>query len=101
MSLYNQFIPQFTKMLGTLPVYFDKAIKHAETKKYEPDQLLQSRLIIDQYTFVKQIQVVCDNAKGTAARLAGKEPPKHEDNEKTFNELRTRVDKTLVYLKTF
>ena len=40
-------------------------------------------------------------AKTTAALLSGKEPPKHEDNETTFADLRGRIAKCLAYLETF
>jgi len=39
-------------------------------------------------------------AKGAAARLAGIEIPKFEDNEKTFPELHARIDKTIAFLDT-
>jgi len=47
----------------------------------------------------KQIQIACDIAKNSAARLAGVEPPRFEDNEKTIEELRARIAKTIDYLK--
>jgi hypothetical protein len=50
---------------------------------------------------VKQVQIASDNAKGTAARLVGIEPPKMEDSEKTLAELVVRIDKTLAFLTTF
>jgi hypothetical protein len=39
-------------------------------------------------------------AKGTAARLAGEEPPRYEDNETSLAELRARVTKTITYLQS-
>src|SRR5262249_13896828 len=47
------------------------------------------------------VRIACDSAKSTAAYLAGKEPPKHEDTETTFPELRARIAKVLAYLETF
>src|SRR5262249_22343778 len=47
-----------------------------------------------------QVQIACDIAKNGAARLAGKEPPRFEDNEKTLQELQARIAKTLEYLQT-
>jgi hypothetical protein len=44
--------------------------------------------------------VACDNAKNGSARLAGVEPPKFEDDEKTASELKARIEKTLEFLKT-
>jgi hypothetical protein len=47
-----------------------------------------------------QVRIACDTAKGTAANLAGKEAPKHEDTETTVAELRGRIGKCLAYLET-
>jgi hypothetical protein len=53
------------------------------------------------FPLARQVMIVTDNAKGGAARLAGLEPPKYEDNESSFPELMARIDKTVAYLKTF
>jgi hypothetical protein len=44
------------------------------------------------------VQITCDTAKLAASRLTGKEGPKHEDNEKTIEELRARVASVISYL---
>lgn len=98
--MYNHSIPQFIKMLSNTSNYFTKLLQHAEAKKYDPNILMQARLAPDQFPFVKQVQVACDFAKGAAARLAGKEVPKFEDNETTIEQLKARVDKTVAFLKT-
>jgi hypothetical protein len=46
------------------------------------------------------VQVTADQAKNGAARLAGVEPPRYEDNETTFDELKARLTKTVAFLKT-
>jgi hypothetical protein len=51
------------------------------------------------FPLTRQVQITCDTAKGAAARLAGIEPPKHEDNETTLAELKQRVAKTLEFVK--
>jgi hypothetical protein len=106
-NLYTVTIPPMMKTLGALSKVLDKVGKHAESKQLEwhpkglqEDALLQSRLISDQFPFVRQVQVACDNAKGAAARLAEIEMPKFEDTEKTLEELRARIDKTVKFLKT-
>lgn len=63
--------------------------------------LVHARLAPDQYAFVRQVQSACDSAKFGAARLAGKEAPKHPDTEQTIDELRARVQKVVAYLDTF
>lgn len=47
-----------------------------------------------------QVQIACDTAKGAAARLAGIEMPQHEDTEATLAELKSRVAKTIDFIKT-
>src|SRR5205085_2556563 len=54
----------------------------------------------DMLPLSKQVQIACDLAKNSAARLAGLEPPRFEDNEKTIEELRARIAKTVEYLKS-
>jgi hypothetical protein len=69
-EMYDIVIPQITQLLGQVKTYFDKAAQHAETRKYDANVLLTARLAPDQYTFLKQVQVTCDAAKGLGARLA-------------------------------
>jgi len=47
-----------------------------------------------------QIQIACDFAKGTCARLAGVEPPKFEDNETSFADFQARIAKTRQFVAT-
>lgn len=100
MSLYQASVPQFKKMLNALGKWLDIAVEHAAKKSYDPSVLLSSRLAPDQYSLTRQIQVICDGAKTTTARLAGKEPPKHPDTETTLEELRARIATVLTYLDT-
>jgi hypothetical protein len=44
--------------------------------------------------------IACDTAKGLAARLSQTENPKYEDNESTFEELQTRISKTIKFMKS-
>jgi len=99
-NLYTVTIPPMMRSLGNLSALLDKAVQHAEGKKGKVENLLNDRLVFDQFPLIKQIQVTCDTAKGTAARLAGIEVPKYEDTEKTPEELKARIEKTLAFLKT-
>ena len=94
-------VRQFIRSLRNLDAILDKALKHAEARKFDPDNLFGARLFPDMLPFSAQVRIACDTAKSTAANLAGKEAPKHEDNEKTFAELRGRIGKCLAYLETF
>jgi hypothetical protein len=51
-------------------------------------------------TLTGQVQRACDTAKNAGARLAGIEPPRHEDDEKTIADLKARIAKTISLLKT-
>ncbi len=101
MTTHQQTVVQFSKMLNNMSVFIDKATAYATTKKFEPDTFVDLRLAPDMYSFAKQIQIATDNAKGGVARLAGQEPPKFEDNEKTLGELKTRLKKTVDYISKF
>jgi hypothetical protein len=49
----------------------------------------------------RQVQLACDFAAKGCARLANVEVPSTPDTEKTFEELRQRLSKTMDYLKAF
>ena len=100
-SMYQTSVPGFIRTLNNLMAVLDKGTAYAAAKKIDPAVLLNSRLYPDMFAFTRQVQIVTDNAKGCASRLAGIEPPKYEDNEASFPELKARIEKTLAYLKTF
>ena len=97
---YEINVTQFTKMLNNLAVILDKAQTFAESKKVDVEVLLNSRLAVDQFNLIRQVQIACDTAKLCAARLSGKEAPAHDDNEKTLPELKARIEKVTTYLAT-
>ncbi len=98
---YEITVTQFSKMLHNLSRILDKAEAHAQSKKFDVDVLLNSRLAPDQFNLLRQIQISCDMAKLTVARLAGKEAPVHEDKEETLPELKARIESVIGYLGTF
>src|SRR5215467_2559755 len=93
-------VRQLARTLRNLDAVLDKATKHAEARKFDVNNFLTARLFPDMLPFVQQVRIACDHAKSAAANLAGKEPPKHEDNETTVAELRGRIAKCLAYLDT-
>jgi hypothetical protein len=52
------------------------------------------------FPFARQVQLASDHAKGITARLSGRENPKFEDTESTFDELKARIAKTLAFVKS-
>ena len=99
--VYELTIPQFTKMLRNLKAILGKAGQYAETKKFDMDVLLQSRLAPDQFNMMRQLQIACDTAKLGVARLSDKDAPVHEDNEKTLSEINSRIDQVIGFLNSF
>jgi hypothetical protein len=94
-------VPRFANTLKNLSAMLDKAQAHCDAKKIDPLVLTGARLYPDMFAFARQVQVACDTAKGALARLAAVEIPKHEDSEKTFEELKARIAKTLAFIETF
>ena len=101
MNLFHLTVPQFDKNLQNLDRWIDKTQELAKNKKFEANDLLVARLAPDQLSLVRQIQIVCDNAKMCCARLTGKDAPSHPDTEKTWDELRTRIRAVREYVNGF
>lgn len=99
-SMSQASIPAFIRTLTSLSAILDKAGQHAASRKIDPAVLLGTRLFPDMFPLTKQVQLACDFAKGGAARLAGVEPPKFPDEEKTIDELKARIAKTIDFVKS-
>ena len=99
-SMSQASAPRFANTLRNLSAILDKAAAHAEARKIDPLALTSFRLYPDMFPLSRQVQIACDTAKGAVARLAGVEIPKHEDSEKTFEELKARIAKTLDFIAT-
>jgi len=96
-----QSIRQMNKMLGQLDTWLVKAAEYAQKKPFDANTLLVFRLAPDQYPFVRQVQLSCDHAKFTPARLTGKEAPKHPDDEQTIDGLHARIRSVRSWLDAF
>ena len=99
-SVHSSTIDIFTHALGNLSAILEKGVAHATARKFDPNVLVASRLAPDMLPLSRQVQIVCDLAKNSASRLAGIDPPRFEDNEKTIEELRARIARTIEYLKS-
>jgi hypothetical protein len=86
--------------LNALSGVLDKAEAFAAAKKIDGSVLLNTRLAPDMFALTRQVQVATDLAKNGAARLAGVEPPRYEDNEKTIPELKARLAKAVAFIKS-
>jgi uncharacterized protein len=101
MSLYDTTVPLFVQMLTALTGLISKAEAHCQAKGIQPEVLFSARLYPDMLPLSKQVQLACDFAAKSSARLAHAEVPSTADTEKSFAELRQRLAKTIEYLKTF
>jgi len=99
-SMYEFLVPTANRMLGNLSALLDKAAAHAEAKKFDPANLMTTRLAPDMLPFTRQVQIACDQAKGGAARLSGIEVPSYPDVETTIPELKARIAKTLEFVNS-
>ena len=96
----NAAIPVFEIGLNSLSALLEKAEAYTEARKIDPTALLNTRLFPDMFPLSRQIQSACDQAKNGGSRLAGIDPPRYEDNEKTIAELKARIAKTIAFVKT-
>lgn len=99
--MYHDAISEMSQMLTNLSAWLREAEEHAEKCGYDPEVLVTARLRPDMFTLARQVQTASDTAKFAAARLAGREAPRWEDDEATFPELQERIAKTLDYLAGF
>jgi N-ethylmaleimide reductase len=95
--MYYEVITQCVQSLKNAETWLDKAERYAAAKKFEIGVLLNGRLAPDMKPLIYQVQSACDYVKAAAAWLSGQRPPQHEDNERTLDELRARIRKTVAF----
>lgn len=98
--MYYDVVAQCVLSLKNLLICLDKAEQYADAKKFDTSVLLTSRLAPDMQPLTYQVQSACDYIKAAAAWLSGQTPPRHEDNERTIDELRARIRKTVAFAES-
>ncbi len=93
-DIYDATVPSLIHMLGSLSNVLSKGEAHGGI---DPNE---ARLAPDMLPLKAQVYIATDGAKGCGARLAGVDIPKFEDVETSFPDLKTRVAKTIAFLKT-
>ena len=101
LSMYQATVPVGQRALRNLRQLLAKGEAHAQAQGFDAGVLLQMRLSPDMFPLLRQVQIATDGVKNAAARLAGVEALKFEDNETTFAELQARLDRAIDYLGTF
>jgi len=95
--MYFQVISRCAQAVRDVEGSLDKAEAHAAAKGLDVGTLLTGRLAPDMGNLVYQVQSACDYLKGGAAWLSGQAPSKHPDDERTIDELRARIRKTVAF----
>jgi len=98
-SVHAVTVDLLANTLSNLSHLLDKGQAHAVARKYDPALLLAARLAPDMFPLTRQVQIASDISKFGVSRLAGIEAPKFEDKEQTFEELRTRIARTIDFIK--
>jgi hypothetical protein len=97
-TLYSGFVPVCLQLLGGLKAVLQKCEAHTTEQKWDPAVVLNLRLFPDMFTLERQVRQVCNHALG-AARVAGVDLPSLPDQDNSFAEVQSRIDKTVDFLK--
>jgi hypothetical protein len=100
-SMYETSVPVFVRVLQNMSAVLDKAAAHAAARKIDESVFIHARLAPDMFALPRQVQIATDIVKGGAARLAGAEVPRWDDNETTFAELQARIAKAIDFVQAF
>ena len=100
LSMYQASVPVFTQMLTALSAVLGKAEAQCRSEGHDTAELIGARLAPDMFPLSRQVQIATDHAKGAAARLSGREVPKFEDNETTFDDLKERIARTMTFISS-
>ncbi|MBV9014773.1 MAG: DUF1993 domain-containing protein [Alphaproteobacteria bacterium] len=97
-TLYSGFVPVCVQLLTGLKTVLQKCEAHTTEQKWDPATVLNLRLYPDMFTLERQFRQVCNHALG-AGRAAGVDLPSLPDQDNSFAEIQTRLDKTIDFLK--
>tara|TARA_Y100000589_G_C26987273_1_gene561103 strand:+ start:133 stop:663 length:531 start_codon:yes stop_codon:yes gene_type:complete len=95
MEMYDLSVPLFKRRLSTLSAILKKVNGQFKDRKFGNDEILNAKLAPDMLNFTRQVQLSTDFMKNGVGRLAGIKLKRFEDDEKTFEELQTRLIKTI------
>ena len=96
-TMYSGSVPVITQLLPAVSGCLDKAQAFAESRKYDPNLLLQLRLSPDMFPFVRQIQQATAHALAPG-RIAGAQLPELKECS-TIADLKARIATTVDFLK--
>ena len=97
-SMYHASVPVFLQLLGGLRGVIEKAEAHTTGHKWDENTILNERLYPDMFTLARQVRQASEHALG-AGRAAGVEVPNLPAIDNSYAEMKTRIDKTIDFLK--
>jgi len=100
-SMYGASVPVYLTTLKGLAHVLSRGEADAAERGIDPQSFLDARLAPDMFPLTAQVRIATDHAKGSVARLAGRDMLRLEDDEKSFAELQARIVKTRDFLKQF
>jgi uncharacterized protein len=100
LSIYSSLVPVSVHFLNNLSAILGKGAEFSKSRNIDESVLVTDRLAPNMFPLSRQIQIACDMVKGGAARLAGIEIPKFEDNETTLAQLQERIRKTVAFVES-
>jgi hypothetical protein len=99
-SLHEFAIDTFVHMLGTLTHVLDKAAKHAQSRNFSSNDLVNARLAPDMFPLSTQVYLACFHAKDGPARLLGREASMPERGlQENFEQVNARIQTTVAHLR--
>ena len=99
LSMFQASTPVFVRGLNALSAVLGKAQAEVDAGRLNEAELMEARLAPDMFALPRQVQIASDSAKGTVARLAGRDAPAWADEERTLAELRSRIARTVDYIR--
>jgi len=97
-SLYSASVPVYLQLLGGLKTVLQKAEEHTTAQKWDNAVVLNQRFYPDMFTLERQVRQVCTHCL-SAGRVAGVTLPTLPDQDNSFAEMQSRIDKTVDFLK--
>ncbi|MES2097192.1 MAG: DUF1993 domain-containing protein, partial [Pseudomonadota bacterium] len=90
----------FIRALTALDAIIDKARAYAAEQGIPEQDLLDAKLIDDMGNLIAQVQRASDAAKGCLVRIGDLENVTMEDNELTFDDVKSRLAKTIAFARS-
>ena len=99
-NMYSISVPVFVQILKALSNVIGKAQTHCEENKLEESFFLTDRFYPNMFPFLRQVRAACDHAVNVCARVAGAEAPAFANDEKSLEDLKSRIATTVEFVKS-